>query len=426
MDKIIIEGGNRLIGEVTVSGAKNAALPLMAASILTSDWNTLHNVPHLKDISTFKKLLAHLGAEIEDNGNTIKLCTRDLKSYEAPYELVKTMRASVLVLGPLLARFKKARVSLPGGCAIGARPINLHLSALEKMGADIKIEHGYVEASAEKLKGAKIYFDISTVTGTENIMMAACLADGKTILENAACEPEVVELANVLNKMGANIKGAGTDVITIEGVNELKPAEHTIMPDRIEAGTFMVAAGITQGNILIKNCPMQSLDALTAKLKEAGVEIKLVPEGFNQGTENNDTRVIGNYPITSVDIKTLPYPGFPTDMQAQMMTMMSIASGLSVITENVFENRFMHAGELKRMGADIKIEGKSAIVKGRPFLSGAPVMATDLRASASLILAGLAAHGITEVSRVYHLDRGYDRIEEKLAKLGANIKRVKE
>ncbi|MBI5894139.1 MAG: UDP-N-acetylglucosamine 1-carboxyvinyltransferase [Deltaproteobacteria bacterium] len=417
MDKIIIEGGNRLIGEVTISGAKNAALPLMAASILTSDWNTLHNVPHLKDISTFKKLLAHLGATIEDNGNTIKLCTRDLKNHEAPYELVKTMRASVLVLGPLLARFKKARVSLPGGCAIGARPINLHLSALEKMGAKIAIEHGYVEASAERLKGAKIYFDISTVTGTENIMMAACLAHGKTILENAACEPEVQELAIFLNKMGAHIKGAGTDIITIEGVETLKPAEYTIMSDRIEAGTFMVAAGITQGNILIKNCPIQSLDALTTKLKEAGVEIK---------TENSGTRVIGNYPITSVDIKTLPYPGFPTDMQAQMMTMMSISSGLSVITENVFENRFMHVGELKRMGADIKIEGKSAIVKGRPFLSGAPVMATDLRASASLILAGLAAHGATEVSRVYHLDRGYDRIEEKLAKLGANIKRVKE
>ncbi|HBO84621.1 MAG: UDP-N-acetylglucosamine 1-carboxyvinyltransferase [Deltaproteobacteria bacterium GWC2_42_11] len=416
MDRIVIEGGNRLIGEVKISGAKNAALPLMAASILTEENNTLHNVPDLKDIDTFKKLLLHLGAAIEGGKNTIRICTKDIKNYEAPYELVKTMRASVLVLGPLLARFKKVKVSLPGGCAIGARPINLHLAALEKMGAEVTIEHGYVTASAGRLKGTKIYFDIPTVTGTENIMMAACLADGRTILENAACEPEVVELANMLNKMGACIEDAGTDVITIEGVKGLKAAEYTIMPDRIEAGTFMVAAGITQGNILIKDCPLQHLDALTLKLKEVGVEIK---------SENSGVRVIGNYPVGSVDIKTLPHPGFPTDMQAQIMAMMSIASGLSVITENVFENRFMHVAELRRMGADIKIEGKSAIVRGRPFLSGAPVMATDLRASASLILAGIAAHGITEVSRVYHLDRGYERIDEKMKKLGANIKKVK-
>lgn len=421
MDKIIIEGGNRLIGDVAISGSKNGALPLMTASLLTPRRITLHNVPRLKDIATLKKLLVHIGTNIEENRDTISLCTRDIKSNEAPYELVKTMRASVMVLGPLLARFKRARVSLPGGCAIGARPINLHLSALEKMGAEIIIEHGYVEARADRLKGAKIYFDTVTVTGTKNIMMAASIAQGITILENAAQEPEVQELANILNKMGACINGAGTDVITIEGVDELNGAEYSVMPDRIEAGTFMVAAGITQGNILIRNCPFQYLDALTDKLKEAGVEINI--EGNSIFPE---VRVIGRYPINSVDIKTLPYPCFPTDMQAQITAMMSISNGLSVITENVFENRFMHVAELRRMGADIRIEGKSAIVRGRPFLSGAPVMATDLRASASLVLAGLAAHGITEVSRVYHIDRGYERIDEKLAGLGANIKRVKE
>lgn len=416
MDRIIIEGGSRLVGEVEISGSKNAALPILSAALLTDDWNTFYNVPKLKDIETIKTLLLHIGAEIQDSGNALKIKTGDIKSPEAPYELVKTMRASAIVLGPLLARFKMARVSLPGGCAIGARPMNLHLMALEKMGAHIEIEGGYINAKADRLKGARIYFDISTVTGTENIMMAAVLADGITVLENAACEPEVAGLANVLNKMGAYIRGAGSDCITIEGVKSLKPVTHAIMPDRIEAGTFMVATGITKGDVLIKNCPIQNLEALVVKLKEAGVEIK---------AENGGVRVTGNHPLRSVDVKTLPYPGFPTDMQAQIMTLMSIASGVSVITENVFENRFMHVSELRRMGADIKIEGRNAIVKGAPFLSGAPVMATDLRASASLVLAGLAAEGITEVSRVYHLDRGYEKIEQKLSKLGAKIKRVK-
>ena len=418
MDKIIIEGSAPLKGEVTISGSKNAALPILSAALLTDDWNTFYNVPKLKDIDTLKTLLLHIGAKIDEGGNALKISIRNPQNLEAPYELVKTMRASALVLGPLLTKFKRARVSLPGGCAIGARPMNLHLMALEKMGADIKIESGYVNAQvASRLKGAKIYFDIATVTGTENIMMAAVLADGITILENAACEPEVAELADVLNSMGACIKGGGTDCITIEGVDSLKPVTHTIMPDRIEAGTFMVAAGMTKGNVLIKSCPLQNLEALAVKVKEAGVEIK---------TENGGVRVIGNDYLKSVDVKTLPYPGFPTDMQAQMMAMMSIASGLSIITETVFENRFMHVSELRRMGADIRIEGRNAIVKGRPYLSGAPVMATDLRASASLVLAGLAAEGITEISRVYHLDRGYERIEKKLAGLGAKIKRVKE
>ena len=416
MDKIIIQGGNRLIGEVEISGAKNAALAILSAAILTDDWNTFHNVPKLKDIDTIKTLLLYIGAEIQEDGNALKIRTRNLKNPEAPYELVKTMRASSLVLGPLLSRFKMARVSLPGGCAIGARPMNLHLTALEKMGADIKIDSGYINAKAERLKGARICFNISTVTGTENIMMAATLADGVTVLENAACEPEVEELANVLNKMGACIKGGGTDCVTIEGVDSLQPVTHTIMPDRIEAGTFMIAAGMTKGDVLIKNCPLQNLEMLDEKLREAGVGIK---------TEDGGVRVTGNSHLRSIDVKTLPYPGFPTDMQAQIMAMMSIASGLSVITETVFENRFMHVSELRRMGADIKIEGRNAIIKGRPYLNGAPVMATDLRASASLILAGLAAEGVTEISRVYHLDRGYEKIEEKLSKLGANIKRVK-
>ena len=418
MDKIIIEGSAPLKGEVTISGSKNAALPILSAALLTDDWNTFYNVPKLKDIDTLKTLLLHIGAKIDESGNALKVSIRNPQNLEAPYELVKTMRASALVLGPLLTKFKRARVSLPGGCAIGARPMNLHLMALEKMGADIKIESGYVNAQvASRLRGAKIYFDIATVTGTENIMMAAVLADGITILENAACEPEVAELADVLNSMGACIKGGGTDCITIEGVDSLKPVTHTIMPDRIEAGTFMVAAGMTKGNVLIKNCPLQNLEALAVKVKEAGVEIK---------TENGGVRVIGNSHLKSVDVKTLPYPGFPTDMQAQMMAMMSIASGLSIITETVFENRFMHVSELRRMGADIRIEGRNAIVKGKPYLSGAPVMATDLRASASLVLAGLAAEGVTEISRVYHLDRGYESIEKKLAGLGAKIKRVKE
>jgi len=374
----------------------------------------------LKDIDTFKGLLAHLGSEIEADipAGILKIRTPVVKDPYAPYELVKTMRASVLVLGPLLARFKKARVSLPGGCAIGARPINLHLMGLKKMGAEITIEHGYVTVEAKKLKGARIWFDTNTVTGTENLMLAAVYADGVTVLENAALEPEVVCLAETLNKMGARITGAGTDTITIEGDTgaELKPASVRVIPDRIEAGTFMVASAMTKGNVLIKDCPYRNLEALTVKLREAGAEV---------AEEEDGVRVTGDWPVRSVDIKTLSYPGFPTDMQAQMMAMMAVGNGLSVITETVFENRFMHVGELKRMGADITIDGRSAVVRGVRGLSGAPLMATDLRASASLILAGLVAEGVTEVSRIYHLDRGYQKIEDKLKALGAEITRVK-
>ncbi len=419
MDKIVIEGGNRLVGDVQVSGAKNAVLPLMAASLLVDGWNTITNVPKLRDIETFKILLRHLGSDIEadPSNGTLKIRTRDVKAPEAPYDLVRTMRASILVLGPLLSRFKRARVSLPGGCAIGARPVDLHLKGLEKMGAEINIDSGYVNVSADRLKGAKIYFDTTTVTGTENLMLAAVYAEGTTTLENSALEPEVVCLADALNKMGASITGAGTENIKIEGVSELRPVQVRVIPDRIEAGTFMVASAMTRGNVLIKDCPYGYLDSLNTKLKEAGAEII---------EEDGGVRVIGDWPIRSIDVKTIPYPGFPTDMQAQIMAMMSIASGLSVITETVFENRFMHVGELKRMGADIKIDGRSAVVRGVKHLSGAPLMATDLRASASLILAGLVAEGKTEVSRIYHLDRGYERIEEKLKRLGAEIERVKE
>src|SRR3990172_3893597 len=419
MDRIVIEGGNRLVGEVSVSGAKNAVLPLMAASLLVDDWNTITNVPRLKDIETFRDLLTHLGSEVEvDHGSgVIRARTRDVAEPVAPYEMVKTMRASILVLGPLVARFKKARVSLPGGCAIGARPVDLHLKGLKKMGADVSIDHGYVVVKAARLKGDRIYLDTPTVTGTENLMLAAVLAEGKTVIENAAMEPEVVCLADALNRMGAAVSGAGTDEIAIEGGAELKPFEMDVIPDRIEAGTFMVASAMTRGNVLIKNCPHRSLDALNMKLKEAGSELKVEEEGF---------RVVGDWPIRSVDVKTMPYPGFPTDMQAQMMAMMTVASGLSVITETVFQNRFMHVGELRRMGADITVEGRTAVVRGVRRLSGAPLMATDLRASASLVLAGLVADGRTEVSRIYHLDRGYERIEEKLKRLGAKIDRVKE
>ncbi|MFA4910099.1 MAG: UDP-N-acetylglucosamine 1-carboxyvinyltransferase [Desulfobacteria bacterium] len=416
MEKIIINGGKRLTGEVEISGAKNAALPILVASILTEGWNTFSNVPNLRDIETIKKLLIGLGVKVEGEKD-VRINADGLNNYEAPYDLVKTMRASVLVLGPLLARLKKAKVALPGGCAIGARPINLHLNGLVALGAKVDLKHGYVEAEAKSLKGAPIFFDIPTVTGTENLMMAATLADGVTTLENAACEPEVVELANVLKKMGANIRGEGTEVITIEGVKELKSTNHTVIPDRIEAGTFMIAAGITAGNIKVRNCNIAHMDAIFSKLTEAG--LKLI-------CENDGVRVIGTKPIRSVDIKTLPYPGFPTDMQAQMMVLMCFANGTSVISETVFENRFMHVSELRRMGADVRIEGRSAIVKGVTGLNGAPVMATDLRASASLILAGLAAEGKTEVSRIYHIDRGYERIVEKLSNLGADIKRVRD
>jgi len=417
MEKFIIEGGERLIGTVTVSGAKNAALPLMAASLLCEGENTFTNVPNLKDIDTFKELLAYMGCEIShDAGKRIlKIDSANVRRFEAPYELVKTMRAAIVVLGPLLARFKSARVSLPGGCAIGARPVNLHLSGLEKMGADVKIEHGYIDVKASKLKGAHIYLDQPTVTGTENLLLAAVLGEGETVIENAAIEPEVSELASSLQKMGAKIKGAGTDRIKITGVKKLKPVEYSVIPDRIEAGTFMVASAMTKGNVLIKDCPYNNLDALNIKLKEVGAEVL---------QEDGGVRVIGDLPMRSVDVKTLPYPGFPTDMQAQFMSLMALAGGTSVINETIFENRFTHVAELRRMGADIQIEGRSAIVKGVPKLSAAPVMATDLRASASLILAGLAAEGQTVISRIYHLDRGYESIEQKLSALGADIKRI--
>mgnify|MGYP001765587044 FL=1 len=414
MDKIIIQGGKALHGDVLISGAKNAALPVMAAALLTEGTNTFHNIPDLMDIKTIKKLLRNLGAQIEGE-QTLQINVDKINSCVAPYELVKTMRASVLVLGPLVARMGVARVSLPGGCAIGARPVNLHIKALEEMGAQIELKEGYIEAKAKKLKGAEIYFDISTVTGTENVMMAATLAQGTTILRNAACEPEVVNLAEVLNGMGAKISGAGTDVIKIEGVTSLKPTEGTIIPDRIEAGTFMIAAGMTHGELNILGCVPEHLEALTNKLRDTGMKISPIKGGL---------KATGTKKINSVDVKTLPYPGFATDLQAQMMAYMSIGSGLSVITETVFENRFMHVSELARMGADVTIQGNNAIVRGVPELRGAPVMATDLRASASLILAALVAKGTTEISRVYHLDRGYEQIEKKFSAVGANIKRV--
>jgi len=416
VEKIIIEGGARLIGDVTLSGSKNASLPLFAASILCNGRSVFQNVPKLRDVQTIQKVLSNLGMGIvpREQGS-VEIDGSTLSGHEAPYELVKTMRASILVLGPLLARRGKAVVSLPGGCAIGARPVNLHLKGLEALGASIKLEHGYIYAQARRLEGTHLYLDISTVTATENLMMAAVLARGKTIIENAAQEPEVAELAMVLNKMGARISGGGTSLIHIDGVDELHGTEHPIMADRIEAGTFMVAAGLTQGNLRLLNCPLTHLDAIVNKFREAGLEI--YPDG-------EALRVIGGHRIHSVDIKTLPYPGFPTDMQAQVMVLMCLARGLSVISETVFENRFIHVSELKRMGADIKVNSNSAIVTGVRQLSGAQVMATDLRASASLILAGLAAEGTTEVSRVYHLDRGYEALEKKLAQVGAQIKRV--
>ncbi len=415
MDKIIVEGGRPLKGEVNISGAKNAALPILVSSLLTDGLCTFSNVPNLKDIESIKLLLSHLGAEIETDGDVVKIDASNIFNHEAPYDLVRKMRASILVLGPLVARLKKARVSLPGGCAIGARPINLHLKALACLGASIELKHGYVEAYAKQLKGAKIYLDIPTVTGTENIMMAAVLSKGRTVINNAACEPEIVALADVLNKMGADIRGAGTSEITIIGVSSLSPVSVSIIPDRIETGTFMVAAALTGGDVKISGCRPDHLEAVIHKLSLTGASIKI---------DGKNIRVKGMDNIASVDVRTLAYPGFPTDMQAQFMVLMSIAGGLSLIFETVFENRFIHVGELKRMGADITIAGNAAMIKGVKMLSGAPVMASDLRASASLILAGLVAHGKTEINRVYHLDRGYESLEKKFARLGAAIKRV--
>ncbi len=416
MDKFLIRGGKKLSGEVAISGAKNAALPLMTASLLAPGTHTFENVPHLRDVYTMQRLLEHLGAQCSFDGS-LKISTNEIRGDDAPYEVVKTMRASVLVMGPLIGRLHHARVSLPGGCAIGARPIDLHLKALATMGAEVTLHDGFVEVKAARLKGARISFDKVTVTGTENIMMAATLADGTTILENAAREPEVTDLALYLTSMGAKIEGAGTDRIMIEGVKELKPASHRVISDRIETATFMIAAALTGGNVLIKNMPAGSLDMVIGRLKETGVSFEQV---------GGDLRVVGPQRPLSVDVTTAPHPGFATDIQAQFMSLMTIAEGTSVITETIFENRFMHAPELGRLGARITIEGPTAVVKGRRELVGAPVMATDLRASASLVLAGLMAKGETEITRIYHLDRGYEKIEEKLIRLGADIERIVE
>jgi UDP-N-acetylglucosamine 1-carboxyvinyltransferase len=418
MECMVIQGGRRLAGEVRISGAKNAALPILAATLLGKGTCTLTNVPSVRDVLTMARVLTHLGARVETAADRYTVSLDAIGSCQAPYDLVKTMRASVLVLGPLLARWGEAVVALPGGCAIGARPINLHLAALERMGAEIRIEHGNVHARAQgRLKGARIYFDLQTVTGTENVMMAACLAEGTTVLENAAREPEISDLAQFLTKRGARISGAGTDVITIEGVAALRGADHEIVPDRIETGTYLVAGVMAGGEVRILGCRPDHCEALLAKLGEAGAAMQV---------EKDAILVRGLGRVRAVDVKTLPYPGFPTDMQAQLMALMAIARGSSVITETVFESRFIHVLELQRMGADIRIEGSHAVVTGVERLSGAPVMASDLRASACLILAGLAAEGETRVSRVYHLDRGYERLDAKLAALGAQVSREAE
>jgi len=415
MDKFVINGGNQLKGEVKISGAKNSALPILCAAILTDAPCLVENVPALRDIRTIEKLLTSLGCKWHGENNSATVYASSLEIMEAPYELVKTMRASVLVLGPLVGRFGFARLSLPGGCAIGARPINLHLEGLKKMGASVSLKGGYVEVTSKRLNGARIYFDIPTVTGTENLMMAACLADGTTILENAALEPEIVDLAEVLIKMGARIEGHGSETIVIHGVRKLGGFKHKVIPDRIEAGTYIIAALITRGAVTVSNVKPDHLSSLLFKLREAGAAVKVYDDAISVSIDGK-TR--------GVDVKTLTYPGFPTDMQAQYMALMAVSEGVSVISETIFENRFMHVSELCRMGAHIKTEGSRAIVTGVDTYSGAPVMATDLRASASLVIAGLCARGQTTISRVYHIDRGYEKIEEKMGALGADITRV--
>jgi UDP-N-acetylglucosamine 1-carboxyvinyltransferase len=415
MDKLVIQGGERLLGETSVSGAKNAALPMLCATILAHEPCTLRGVPALRDIRTVKALLEGFGLTLGAAHGDIVVDPRGLAGDEAPYDIVKTMRAGVLVLGPLLARLGRARVSLPGGCAIGARPVDQHLKGLERLGAEIRLEHGYIEAHAPRgLTGDTIAFDTVTVGGTENLLMAAVVAKGETVLENAAREPEIVALAEWLRGMGAKIDGEGTDVIRIRGVEALGGVDQTLIPDRIEAGTLLVATGITRGNVLLRNFPLPLVETVVDKLRQAGLVIE---------PENGGVRVVGPHRPRAIDLRTRPYPGFPTDMQAQMMALACLADGLSVITETIFENRFMHVLELQRMGAQISIEGHSALVRGVPLLSGAPVMATDLRASASLVLAGLAAEGTTDVLRIYHLDRGYERLDAKLIALGAKIRR---
>ncbi len=417
MDKLIIKGGATLTGEIGISGAKNAALPILAATLLADDPVNISNVPHLHDITTTIGLLARMGSELTiDERMNLEIDSTKIKEFFAPYELVKTMRSSILVLGPLLAKYGKADVSLPGGCAIGSRPVNIHLQGLRSMGAEIKVEGGYIRATAKKLKGVHLTMDIVTVTGTENLMMAATLAEGITILENAAREPEVSDLANCLISMGAKIKGAGTDRIEIEGVEKLSGTNYKIMPDRIETGTYLVAAAMTGGRVKLKNTKPELLDAVLAKLTEAGAHIET--------DESSITLDMGGRRPKAVDIHTVPFPGFPTDMQAQFTAMNCIATGNAIITESVFENRFMHVQELQRMGANLKLQGNTAISSGVDVLTGAPVMATDLRASASLVLAGLVANGDTTVDRIYHIDRGYETIEEKLTQLGAHIRRV--
>jgi UDP-N-acetylglucosamine 1-carboxyvinyltransferase len=416
MDKIRVVGGRPLEGTVRISGAKNASLPEVCAALLTDQPVILRNVPEVRDIRTLGRVLTALGAEVEFRvGGTLEVRARNLTSIEAPYDLVKTMRASVLVLGPVLARSGRARVSLPGGCAIGARPINLHLLALEKMGATITVDHGYVEAHAERLRGAEIYFDTVTVTGTENVMMAACLAEGETVLRNAACEPEISDLAELLVKMGARIQGSGGSTIRIEGVPALRGAEHTVIPDRIETGTYLVACAVAGGEVEVQACQPAHLRAVIEKLRETGIRIEEGPDNL---------RVRAPRRIKAANVTTLPHPGFPTDMQAQYMVLMTQAEGMSALTESIFENRYMHVAELQRMGASVRVDGRTALVTGPTPLSGAQLMATDLRASACLVLAGLAASGETIVDRVYHLDRGYYRIDEKLRGLGADIERI--
>lgn len=416
MARFIIRGGEKLEGEVSISGAKNSALPIMAATLLSGGECIIENIPGLWDVRTMSFVLRTLGARVEEEKNTLKITPPRFLHYEAPYELVKTMRASVLVLGPLISRLKKAKVSLPGGCAIGVRPINLHLKGLVKLGADIEIKGGYVEARTSGLRGARIYLDAPSVGATENLMMAAALARGVTHIENAAKEPEIIDLANFLNKMGARIKNAGSDVIEITGVQSLKGINHRIISDRIEAGTFMIGAAITGGEVMIKNAETSYLEAIITKLKEIGAEV------------SSDKKVIyvrGNRKFRSVEITTMPYPGFPTDLQPQIMSLTTICRGTSVMTETIFENRFIHVGELQRMGADIEVKGNKAFIRGVPGLNGASVMASDIRAGAALVIAGLAAHAETKISRIYHIDRGYEEIEKKLQILGAKIKRVR-
>ncbi len=420
MDKLLITGGNRLRGEVVVSGAKNAALPILCASLLAETPLHLSSVPALKDVGSTIKLLEQMGVKAERNADKVSLDASVVHTKEAPYEMVKTMRASILVLGPLLARFGHARVSLPGGCAIGSRPVDLHIKGLQAMGAEIHIEHGYIEATtqhlpSQRLQGARYYMDLVTVTGTENLMMAATLANGTTVLENAAKEPEVVDMAECLIKMGAKITGAGTDVITIEGVERLSGTTHNVVCDRIEAGTYMVAVAMTGGEVTLRNVQTHLLDAVIEKLREAGA---IVTSDADSITVKSDGQ------LKAVNIRTAPHPAFPTDMQAQFMALNTVAAGVSKVTETIFENRFMHVQEMQRLGADIGIDGNTALVKGVPFLDGATVMATDLRASASLVLAGLVARGDTIIERIYHLDRGYENLESKLNALGANVKRI--